>query len=489
MSIQWPREKRKAMGFPGREQEEHFALLFKDLPADWIATVDRLSSEIIEQECDHDGLIQSLNSSFNLEDLKHIPECDELILSWICSKALAEEPTLDTWRKVRHLKNNSVYLERWLVVAMLAYVQKHSSVKDDYTALATKAIISLDSLSLESEYSRINDDRKQHYILWQNNQDKLTSLWQGLQWRSSDVFTGEHTFIELLQYLCPSELAQTTSQLKNPHLIDTILWFVMDSFELWSTFAISAPEAFRADGTWTKQNLMPMLLEKASSAISGASSLLSHAPSKEETNSVRAEIKGLADAVISTLSKRKDFGPLIGRWATWLSRQLLMQGFRETENIRSSAVVHMALLDAIGEQINAGDVFSEKSPEDAKHWEAWCRRICLSYLAHNDYTTAPEFSSYLEEWMIETDGWSGAKAKKLRENVSFLSIASCKLIPGDAASYLAYSAIATSSDPFEQWVSLWGSLFHLREIVEFGDPDSHKAEKYNAQSDGRMSVA
>ena len=489
MTIQWPKEKETEASYPEKKIEEHLETLLSNPSPKWNKTFDELVQSIAEKDCEHEELVSTIKISFGSGDLKHLPDYEELVLSWACSKVLAENPTLETWKKVRHLKNNSCYLARWLVVSMLIYAKKHPKSKQVYIDLAKKGLFSLDNLTLESDFSRINEDRKQHSIAWKDNSDKLTSLWQGLHWRSSDVFTEENTFFILLQYLHPIKLFEIASKLHNPYLIDTILW-VTDAgtnYELWRKAVSSTSKAFGENGSWNEQILIPLLLKQASKKISKATLVLSYNSMKEDKQTVREGIENLAGAVISTLSSRDDFLPLTGRWSSWLMRQLLMQGFKEVENIRSSAVMDMALLDAIGEKLKKSEAFPVETPADASFWEAWCRRITLAYLAYNGFVDSPDFSEFLSEWPTGIDEWKEVKAKTLRERVSFLSIRSDKRIPGDAASYLAYSA-AKSSSPTKLWEKWWDNLFCLREIVEFGDPDSNKSNNYDSQSDAASSL-
>ena len=174
-------------------------------------------------------------------------------------------------------------------------------------------------------------------------------------------------------------------------------------------------------------------------------------------------------AVIKTLSKRKDALPLFSRWSTWLMRQLLIQGMKDIEDIRSSAYVDNCLIEAIGKK------FKEKSiittlPPDAASWEFWVYRMVLASYARDGWIKCPESDSFLKEWKLTFNDWSSSKGIQLRERAKFC-VSFDLGFPSDIAHFLAYP-IVMSPSPEATWISLWDSTFLLREIVEFGDSET-----------------
>lgn len=485
MTIQWPAErdleKRKSAQSP--DFLDGLRQLLAQAPPEWPDKFDEAVKWILEQGGNVDELQERMGHVRDEMNLSEVPDSMYVLVVWGCAKALEKSPTMQTWKRVRTLRNNSVQLEHWLADAMLIYAEEKPDSKECYVNLAKEVFGAVDRFELESEFERHNEARGHLKEAWANNQEKLTKLWQGLDWNDSSVYMEEFPLFHVLGDLAPLEFVNVVSSSNNPYLIETALWAasVGSNYRLWETLSEEVPLAFGNEGEWNGMIVIPLLLNVAHRQLSRASETLSLESTDIDEQCVREEITNLAKSVVSVLAEREDATSLFSRWSTWLMRQLLMQGFKEKEKIRSSAVVDAALIDAIGEQLKKEKaVIVADPPADAPAWEAWCRLAVLALMADDGFVNNPDFSAYLDEWEISIDDWAGDKGKHLRARAGLVLIMN-KDIPGDAARCLAY-LVEKSGDPVGQWISWWETIQSLREIVEFGDADAHHSEEYESRS-------
>lgn len=492
MTIQWPYEResanRQLFDVRSIDHEDGLRRFMEACPSGLPAAFDKAVEWIAQQGDDTSELERRMSDVSDEFELAEFPENVNLLMVWSCAETLAQSPSLQTWQNIRKLKSNSWPLDNWLSNAMMICAEEKTSKKDAYIKLAKEVFEALDDFRLKSQFDRYNKEREQVRDAWEENCEKLDEIWWGLrQCGNSMNYTEEFPLFQVLEALDFTEFLAVVSQSKNPYLVDSVFSAVgaFRKFSLWEKLVVSAPPAFVGDGTWTTSVTIPLLLVMARDQLLQAGR---HIPpfdaSGIEVKKVKQEIADLTEAVVATLATREDALPLFARWSTWLMRQLLMQGRKDTNNVRSSDFVDAALIEAIGVNLQ-GKVISSSPPSDAPAWEAWCYRAVLASYATNGFTAVPDCKSFLDEWAINLDDWTGQRGKQLRERASLI-LTMTKGIPGDAAHSLAYP-IAMSNSPVDSWMGLWNVTQPLREIVEFCDANAHGSDAYQSRSEaGRL---
>ncbi|MBI5592087.1 MAG: hypothetical protein HY881_16605 [Deltaproteobacteria bacterium] len=491
MTIQWPDERgsenRQQFGNRAIDPKHELRRLVEVCPAGLPSTFDQAVEWIAQQGKDISELEQRMNAVSNELELAELPESVNILMAWACAEALAKTPSLQTWQNVRNLKSHSWQLEHWLSDAMMVCAEDKISTKDAYIKLAKEIFEALDAFQLTSQFDRNNKEREQFRATWNENYEKLDEVWWGLRWWHEMNYEEEFPLFNVLGTLDPVGFINVVSESKNPYLVSSALLAVgaFRKFSLWEKLAVTAPSAFVDDGTWNESVTMPLLLVMARDQLLQAGRHIPHFDASDtEVEKVKQEIAKLTDAVITTLTNRQDALPLFARWSTWLIRQLLMQGIKDAENVRSSAFVDAAMIEAIGRELQ-GKTVSTESPSDAPAWEKWCYRCVLASHANSGFTTVPDCNNFLKEWAINLDDWTDKRGRQLREYASLI-VTLNKEVPGDAAHLLA-SPIAMSESPTNTWIGLWDVTQSLREIVEFGDADALEPDEYQTRAEaGRL---
>ncbi|WP_300488184.1 hypothetical protein [Methylobacter sp.] len=486
MTMQWPNERefvnRQPIDGLSIDLKDEFRQLMEACPSGLTAAFDEAVEWIEQQGDDTSELEQRMNAVNNELELADFPESVNLLMAWTCAEALAKAPSLQTWKSIRKLKSYSWQLEHWLSDTMMVYAEEKASAKEVYIKLAKEVFEALDSFQLISQFDRHNKEREQFREAWNDCSEKLDEIWWGL--RGSDCMDyEERPLFQVLGTLDSVEFMSVVSQSTNPYLVNSAFFAVgaYDEFNLWEKFSVSAPTAFVDDGAWNTSVEMPLLLVMARDQLLQAGRLIPHFDVQDaEVEKVKQEIASLTEAVIEILSKRQDALPLFARWSTWLMRQLLIQGIKDTNNVRSSTFVDTALIESIGRKLKGQNVISA-SPSDAPAWEAWCYQAVLASHAHSGFIDPPDSKNFMDVWGLAPDDWAGERGKQLRERASLI-VTMTKEIPGDAAHFLAYP-ITMSESPVDAWIGLWNVTQPLREIVEFGDADDSESDKYQGSTE------
>lgn len=438
---------------------------------------------VIEQGGEIGELEQRVAIICSQLDAHIFPDSINLLMNLVCAAALARSPNLETWKRVKHFKYQLWQLEHWLTPAMMAYASLKLSNSTAYVELAKVVLKALDDFKLESLSSRHNQERIGAWTYWNECRDKLDQIWWGLRGWHEMSYEDDLPLFRVLYQLAPDEFVSIVVQsTNNPYLVHSLLLVTgvgpfSPRFAEWKRISSNAPVAFEVDGTWNGSVLLPLLLVEArDQLLQTGRSVHRLEASDADIESVKHDTANLVDAVVTALASRDDSLPMFARWSTWLMRQLLNLSEKDVSDIRSSAFIDNALIEAIGSRLKDQAVV-QSSPKDAFAWEVWSYRCVLASHAHSGYIGPPDYKQFMAEWNIKPDEWI-EKGKVLRERAS-LVIAS-KDMPGMAAHYLAYP-IVKSSDPATTWLEMWKTTYSLREIIEFGDADV-LLDEYHARS-------
>lgn len=493
MTVQWPSERKAANQPPFAndtfKKEADFRLFLDVFPEGLPTAFGESVDWVVQESGDVAALEQRIAVVCNQVNLHTLPDSSYLLMTLVCAAALSQDPSLETWKKVRTFKSHSWQLEHWLANAMVAYATKHTDARKAYITLATIIFKALDNCTLASQWDRTNQQRSQARDSWMECQNKLDEIWWGLRGWDFMNYQEEHPLFYLLSEFAPDEFIKTISESGNPYLVHSILIEAgvggfCPRFSQWGKLAIAAPLAFEQDGTWNGSVLVPLLLVEAHAQLLQATrDIPAFDASSEDVSKIKQEIASAIESVVSTLGARQDSLPLYARWSTWLMRQLLSYSEKDINDVRSGAFVDDALIEAIGRKLK-GQSTVAISPSDAPTWEAWCYRCVLASHAHSDFINPQDSAGFLAEWAISLDEWAGKKGQRLRERAS-LVVTMGKETPGVAANLLAYP-IVRSESPTEAWIGLWDATQTLREIVEFGDADVPDDEYQSRSEAGKL---
>lgn len=493
MNEQWPSErhaeKREVFADSSFKMKQDFLNLLSAYPDGLPRDFDDVPTWVVEQEGDLTELEQR-TAQFSDQFAPAIPVSHTMLMTLACAAALADSPSLQTWSKVKSFKSNSVPIAHGLAEAMTAYAEMNSSARGAYAKLAREVFAALDNFTLESKFSRINQERSGAWAHWNERQGKLEEIWWGLRgWDGFMNYEEELPLFQVFYKLKPDEFIRTTSRSTNPYLVSALLFVAgIDAFSPrfseWKLMIAAAPVAFEDNGKWNSSVLMPLLLVEArNQLLLVRQNFRNPDPTPEELDEIKQGITSTAELIVTALAARQDGPAIFSRWTPWLMRQILGQTAKEIADVKSSTFADDTLIDAIGRKLG-NSMLPKAGPDDAPLWEAWSYRCVLASFAYNGHIQVPDWTSFGDEWNLSPEDWAGAKGHLLRERASLITTLN-KETPGIAANLLAYP-ITRSTSTVSTWVGLWNDAVTLREIVEFGDTDASKDEYSSRSEAGRL---
>lgn len=486
MKQQWPSERRaeerQIIANSSFKTRQDFLALSNAFPNGLPRSFDDLVNWIVQQDGDLAELEQSTAAVVDVVGLQAYPDSQALLMTLACAAALARAPSLHTWGRVKAFKSNSVFVAHSLAEAIAAHAKVNSLASHAYVTLAMKTFAALDNFTLESSFSRINQERVGAWASWNECQDKLDEIWWDLRgWHGFMNYEEELPLFQIFYELSPDEFIRTLSGSANPYLVGALLFVAgvgafSPRFSEWKRMVAAAPVAFDEGGKWNGSVLMPLLLVEARKRLlQVGQNFRTTAPTPDGLDEVKQEVASTAELIVTALAARQDASSIFSRWTPWLMRQVLSQTSKDAADD--------VLIDAIGR--NLGNcALPQASPEDAASWEPWCYWCALSTLAYNGYIPVPAWEYFEHEWRLAPEDWAGRKGLLLREHASLITTLN-KEIPGIAANALAYP-IVQSPLPVAAWIVLWNEAITLREIVEFGDSDATSYEYSSRSEAGRL---
>lgn len=449
----------------------------------------QLLSKIPEENNSIMEISESIMESSNLDEqflsaleLKHSQDNinSDMLLTLGCAFALANNPNVDAWKKIRMISNNSWKIEHWLKEAMLAYAKFNPSYKNIYVKLVEDIIFALDNGDLLSESERKNIERDNFWNYWEANDNQLQDLFDGLRLSNFMNYEEEMRLFGVLSNLSPYRFQLSLSNIKNPFLLDCVflgteIGVFNPKYTEWSLLVNNAPTAFNADGSWTGSILIPLLLTQGRNhLLYPARHLPRNDADMEMVLKITEQTSELVTNVIEVVGNRVDGQALLARWGIWIIKQLINERIKEFNDVRADDFVDYALLIAIGKKIQ-GKTF-DKIPSDAALWEDWCLYCIKILFASEGFSNIPNFEQIASYWEFTIDEWHKDKGYQLLQ-LSELHIPR-DIMPNLSARLFAY-ALSQQPNFAIRWRSLWNKSLVLRDILEFGSTDSDK----NAYSD------
>ncbi|MEZ9595510.1 hypothetical protein AB4298_12810 [Shewanella sp. 10N.261.52.F9] len=484
MTTQWPNEKNK-------KYQDEFLNLRKDLiffidnyEKELEERLDLLADLIIKSGVEYNELHSGVKSSIIDVDVNYNTEDKvDLISTWICVLAIVKSPTLNTWLNIKKIFYNSNNIKFWLEESILVHTEIHPEDKCSFIALSDKVINALEENDRRIISERHRGTLENALLFWEETSEKLTEIWRGLRGFDSWSYSGELVVFSVLKTLDNEQFIQRISKFENPYLVDVCLFAigVDNSYSCWEEIVKLAPLSFEKDGEWNGSVLMPLLLVYALKGIQQAVYGLPHSNlSPEDEAKAKNEIDELNSPIITLLAQREDSHPLFARWSTWLMHELMISGSDDQDNVTSVSYRNNSLLKAIGQSIQLSSNF-QLSSESIPVWERWVYRAVLALHSYNGFITQQECSDFIDEWSLDFDSWNDDKGAQLIESSRLFNMNSQE-IPNNSTHLLAYS-IAMSNSPSSNWIRLWNNTRLLREIVEYGDCQDSRVDRYKGSTE------
>ncbi len=214
---QWPREKEAANKAPyldpSFKTKQDFFELISAFPDSLPPELPQAAHWVTQSDSDITTFEQQMLDVWEKMALHHLLDGQQMLMALTCAAALAQEPSLSMWEKVRGLKRNSWQIEHWLTNAMLAYAGVHHGASAVYAGLAKEIFTALDSMTLKSLSNRKNQEREGALAHWVDCQHKLDEIWWELRgWRDVLNYEEDSPLFSVLDELVPSEVVALVSQ-------------------------------------------------------------------------------------------------------------------------------------------------------------------------------------------------------------------------------------------------------------------------------------
>ncbi|TMO82452.1 hypothetical protein [Pseudoalteromonas spongiae] len=484
MKTQWPNEKNK-------EYQDEILNLRKDLiffidnyENEFEKRLDLLSDLIVESGVDYYELHSEVKSSLIDVDINYTTEDKvDLISTWICVLAMVKSPTLKTWFNIKKIFYSSDNIKFWLKESILVHTKIHPEDNCSLIAISDTVINALEENDTRIISERHRGSLENTLLYWKESSEKLKEIWWGLRGFDPWSYSSEFIVFSVLKTLDNEKFNQKITKFENPYLVNVCLFAigVDNSYSCWEEIVKLAPLSFEKDGEWNGSVLMPLLLVFAHKGIQQAVYRLPHGnlPHEDEVKA-KNEIAELNSSIVALLAQREDSHPLFARWSTWLMRQVIISGSNDQDNVTSEAYRNNSLLKEIGRSIQPNSNF-QLSSESIPAWERWVYRAALAFHSYNGFISQQECSDFIDEWSLDFDSWNDEKGAQLIER-SLLFRMNSQEIPDNSSHLLAYS-IAMSNSPSSNWIKLWNNTRLLREIVEYGDFQDSRVDRYKGSTE------
>lgn len=438
-------------------------------------SLDQISSFIGEQKPGFESLkhfvLNKVENVFRLTDEQQL-----MLLTLACAKLLCDAPKLESWRNVTEIRYHSWEVENWLEPALSYYAEHHNKLKS-VTQLAHAILAALVSGELQPKSERNKGIVQEEAESWSRETEPLKEIWFGLR-GSRDDFIPYLEFSPVFTLGYQNEPKGFIAALMplNPYIAKSMLTiagitFFGSTFANWQQATELIPYSFKKDGTYKKEYksyLLLILLDAAYQNLLDA---------KYCTND-EDYVTGLINDVVEVLSTRKDYPGIVMRWGNWLERTIL-QDTGNHDEFNSSSFIANKLLLALGEKLESSEILTEPA-KDFEQWECWTHYSVMSSYLFSGLLTSIETRRFTNDWDLDLFSWGNEKGDLLKQkslefilyNESFL---------GKKAYQLAYPLTKTTN-PLEEWISLWESTHALREIVQHGFKASIYGTSYSERN-------
>ncbi len=484
MKTQWPNEKNNEYQDEILNRRKDLIFFIANYKKELEERLDLLSNLIVESGVEYNELYSEVRSSIIDVDVNYNTEDKvDLISTWICVLAMVKSPTLNTWLNIKKIFYNSNNIKFWLEESILVHTENHPEDKCSFIALSDTVINALEENDRRIIPERDRGSLENALLSWQETSEKLTEIWGGLRRFDPWSYRSEFVVFSVLKTLDNEKFIQRISKFENPYLVDVCLSAigVNNSYSCWEEIVKLAPLSFEKDGEWNGSVLIPLLLVYAHKGIQQAIYGLSHSNlSPEDEAKAKNEIDELNSSIVTLLTQREDSHPLFVRWSTWLMREVIISGSDNQDDVTSLAYRNNSLLKVIGQSIQLSSNF-QLSSESVPAWERWVYRAVLALHSYNGFITQQECSDFIDEWSLDFDSWNDDKGTQLIESSRLFDMSSQE-IPNNSIHLLAYS-IAMSNSPSSNWIKLWNNTRLLREIVEYGDIQDSRIDRYKGSTE------
>lgn len=484
MKTQWPNEKNKEYHDYSLDVKRELIFFIDNYKKELEKNIFSLTDLVIESGVSYNELHSKVSSIVVDIDLSYNTEDKiDIISTWICVLSMIKSPNLNTWLNVRKIFHHSNNIKFWLEDSILVHTNIYPEDKCSLIALSNTVISALEDGDSRLIPNRDRGSLKDSSLIWRRTSEKLTEIWWGLRGFDPWAHSSELVVFSVLKTLDNEQFNRRISKCENPYLVDVYLYAIgVDrSYSCWEEIVKIAPLSFKEDGEWNGSVLMPLLLVYAQKGIQQAVYKLprNNLPPEDEEKA-KNEIDELNSSIVTLLEQRDDSYPLLARWSTWLMREVILAGGDNQDSVTSVAYRNNSLLKVIGGTIQTDSNF-KLTTELLPDWERWVYRAVLALHSYNNFINQQECSDFIEEWNLDFDSWSDKKGTRLIESSRLFNMKSQET-PNKSSHLLAYS-IAMSNSPSLNWIKLWNNTRLLREIVEYGDFQDSRVDRYKGSTE------
>ncbi|WP_024873341.1 hypothetical protein [Tolumonas lignilytica] len=484
MKIKWPREKKNESYTDGIDVRKELSFFIENYEESFLEKCSTLIDSIVkdgvkypELQSEIKHIIKNIDVDYSTEDYL------DLISTWACVLAMVKSPSLNTWLNIKNIFYHSNNIMYWLEDSIFVHAKIHPK---DRKVFITLSELVIDALELNKgnlipdRYGKSVDNLLHR---WKKTSEKLTEIWWGLRGGDSWLYNCEFVLFSVFKTFDKTQFIKKISSSENPYLIDATLYAigVDNCYSCWEDAVKSAPIAFSEDGGWNGSILLPLLLVAARRNVQQAVSHLPqfNLPSEDEAKA-KAEIAELTSSIAALLNKRSDALPLFARWSTWLMREIIVSNDSDEDNVTSPNFINHSLIKEIGKSLPSDCIFQVLSKE-VPLWENWIYRSVLTVHSYNGFIQPQDCESFIDEWNLKFEDWKTEKGRQLIESSSLFNMQGQE-IPSPSNQFLAYS-FAMSESPTSNWKHLWSNTRLLREIVELGDIEDSRLDRYKGSTE------
>lgn len=431
---------------------------------------------------DEDGRLNAFIS--DVAKGKFAEDDEELFLTLVCAYILQASPDIDTWKAIR--KIDSWAVENWLGEAMLAFCKTNKSLSARYAKLIKEIFQAVEANTLKPQSELRRGERENFLAYWTQNTNRLEEIWWQL--RHVDTFSLQES--KLFSVLAEIDLDGFVNLLfhsQDPVLIQSALevsgaGHFLPRLEFWEYLMNHAPLSFDQNGVWNNNILLPLLLSHIYNRLSELPGRLLHEYQFSD-NTYKDEMAQLTNHIGRVIGQRKDAAGIVTRWGAWLMRNFML-GETETDNLKRPAFLYGMMLDSLGKNTR-GVKLPDTSPPESAAWEHMCYFAARSNFAYENSHEIPPLIEFEQVWQATNSEDAYPAISRAKARLSMLFRREDHPLPGLTSYALAFPFISQGQTS-DNWLSMWQSSYFMREIAEFGSPDSITDDFSDRHDVGRL---
>lgn len=402
-----------------------------------------------------------------------------IFLTLVCAYLLQISPDISTWKIIRAVGTWSV--ETWLGQAMMGLCKVYPSFSNNYVNLIKDIIHAVEANNLRSQSERGEKERNDLLTQWAQHTNRLEEIWRGFR-NFNSLSMQESRFLPVLAEIAPSEFTALLANSQDPYIVLTALDLSgaghhSPQLSFWSSLMEVAPAAFSDSGEWNGAILLPLLLTHIQSRLDELPNKMREFELSDDQ--LKDEYARLTAFLGKSIGDRSDAAGIVTRWGAWLMRSYIQWEILNPTP-KQPAFLYGLMVDALGRNTTGVDL-PDTSPQESAVWEEMSYFALRASFSHNGYREALPREIFENVWNAKkcSDHYSAIQAAMSK--LSLYVVRTEKEFPGLAA-YAFASTITEPGQTADRWISMWQSSYFMREIAEFGSPES-ESDNYSDRTD------